>query len=51
MMRHRLHIMKFFANLKSWGGVVDDLGVLFVYDHERPEQSYILVERIGEPAK
>lgn len=42
----RYQVKKFFNNLETRGGVVDDKAVLFVYDSKRPELSYIITEQL-----
>lgn len=42
----RRHINKFFNNLETRGGIVDDKAVLFVYDSQCPELSYIITEQL-----
>ena len=42
---NRYLVNKFFSNLETRGGVVDDRAVLFVYNEQCPELSYIITEQ------
>lgn len=42
----RRHINKFFAGLEVYGGVVGNKAVLFCYNDEAPELSYIITEQL-----
>lgn len=42
----RLTVNKFFDELETRGGVVGDKAVLFVYNEQAPELSYILTEQL-----
>lgn len=42
----RYVVNKFFKNLQTRGGIVGDKAVLFVYDTQHPELSYIITEQI-----
>lgn len=39
-------VNKFFNNLQTRGGVVGDRAILFVYNEDCPELSYILTEQL-----
>lgn len=43
---NRRVIRKFFKNLQTYGGVVDGKAVLFCYNDEAPELSYIITEQL-----
>lgn len=42
----RYIVKRFFNNLETRGGVVDNKAVLFVYNERTPELSYILTEQL-----
>lgn len=44
----RRHVNKFFDKLETRGGITPDgkMAVLFVYNSEAPEKSYILTEQL-----
>ena len=42
----RTTVNKFFENLETRGGIVDNHAVLFVYNPQAPELSYILTEQL-----
>lgn len=42
----RYVVNKFFNNLETRGGVVNGKAILFVYNSEAPEKSYILTEQL-----
>lgn len=42
----RRHVNKFFSNLEVYGGVVGSKAVLFCYNDEAPELSYIITEQL-----
>lgn len=39
-------VNKFFSHLETRGGIVGDKAILFVYNVEAPELSYILTEQL-----
>lgn len=43
---NRYLVNKFFSNLETRGGIVGDKAILFVYNGEAPELSYILTEQL-----
>lgn len=43
---YRWRIRKFFNQLETRGGVVDGKAVLFCYNDDAPELSYIITEQI-----
>lgn len=43
---NRYLVNKFFANLETRGGIINGRSVLFVYNDQHPELSYILSEAI-----
>lgn len=46
LLYERRRIQKFFKNLEHRGGVVGNKAVLFCYNDEAPEMSYIITEQI-----
>lgn len=43
---NRYFVNKFFANLETRGAIVNGKAILFCYNKEAPELSYILVEHL-----
>lgn len=43
---NRRLVNRFFNNLQTRGGIVGDQAILFVYNDECPELSYIITEQI-----
>lgn len=43
---NRQRVNKFFNNLETRGGVINGKAVLFVYNSQSPELSYILTEQL-----
>lgn len=43
---NRRIVRKFFKNLETRGGIVDGKAVLFCYNDEAPELSYIITEQL-----
>lgn len=42
----RYRVKKFFNNLETRGGFVGEKAILFVYNSEHPELSYIITEQL-----
>lgn len=43
---NRYIVKRFFKYLETRGGIIEDKAVLFIYNDEKPELSYILTEPI-----